>query len=83
MTALAVPGATTPVHVDDLWAVDLGVVADTAGQRKGSLASRAYVLAALGRMTTARVAGRTAVRSARAARRLRSERAGGGPCRVP
>ncbi len=52
VTSFAVPGAVRPVHVDDLWAVDLGAVADTAGQRKGSLASRAFVVAALLRMTT-------------------------------
>ena len=52
VTSFAVPGAVRPVHIDDLWAVDLGAVADTAGQRKGSLASRAFVVAALLRMTT-------------------------------
>lgn len=52
VTAFAAPGAAAPAHVDDLWVVDLGAVADTAGQRKGSLASRAYVVAALGRLTT-------------------------------
>ena len=46
-TAFAAPGSTQPARVDDLWAVDLGAVADLAGQRKGSVASRAFVLAAL------------------------------------
>jgi len=38
-------GGTT--RVDDLFGVDLGAVADRAGSRRGTVASRAYVLAGL------------------------------------
>ncbi|HLN06665.1 MAG TPA: diol dehydratase reactivase ATPase-like domain-containing protein [Acidimicrobiales bacterium] len=51
VTAFAAPGSSSGTHVGDLWVVDLGAVADSASQRKGSLASRAFVLAALGRRT--------------------------------
>jgi len=53
VSAFAAPGSVEPVPVHDLWSVDLGAVADNAGQRTGTLSSRAFVLAALGHMRAA------------------------------
>ncbi len=53
VSAFATPGLVEAVQVHDLWSVDLGAVADGAGQRKGTLSSRAFVVSALGHMRTA------------------------------
>lgn len=52
VTGFTPPGSTTNRRVADLWAVDLGAVADLAGQRKGSLSSRSFVIAALETLRT-------------------------------
>jgi hypothetical protein len=52
VTGFTAPGSTSNRRVEDLWAVDLGAVADLAGQRKGSLSSRAFVVAVLEALRT-------------------------------
>jgi len=47
VTALLLPPSAAPMQVDDLWVVDLGAAADSASQRRGTLSSRDFVIAAL------------------------------------